>query len=597
MSGYTTVTAVVKDAFGNLYRNATVEAVFVNQSGSSTLPLLGGSVFQTDQLLAMTDSFGNLSMILADNNQITPTPSQWRFNIRLGAANFNTLITITGASQNITAALQAASVPLNLSVPPATILGGPNTWTGLNTFTGGVVDGQFNSVVWVDGVQFTTLAAAYAALPSTGGVVEVPPNYSETLVANLVLSKPFAGFHFNGPATITMGANQVTMAGGIQGAFIRSICPSMLSGAGNKGVIFVYTGATTPFALGDSTTDSNRLQIENINVDISGAGNTATGLILKRIIGSTIGNVHVSGLGIGVGGNNQVAVLLDGTNNFCGDNFFYHIYGGGVWKVMVFSNGANVNVVNVVTPQGGLAAAGICLDFGTNSSANTIIGADIENVPTAIHFSSTAQNNRIIGSFMQSNTTDVLADSGSSFNYVSNTGGGAITLNNTNNYVDAGPGYGSTLLSIQGLQGTLTGNSADQNMFANVTIPTIPAGRGIRVKCAWNHAGGTASTVYKLIVGGSSIGTLATSTGVDNTQNEYIICDLVNNAGVQNAQTFINQQFLRTANVANVSLNNIAIQAGTSAVNFAIPQTLNVSFNVANTDQITPRYLIVERLF
>lgn len=113
-SGYTTVSAQILDPAGNIYIGGQVVATFVNQSSSSTLPLLSGSVFQTVEI-ARADSTGNFTMTLADNNQIVPTPSQWQFTIldRTGTFGFNTKITITGASQTITAQLQAASVPLN----------------------------------------------------------------------------------------------------------------------------------------------------------------------------------------------------------------------------------------------------------------------------------------------------------------------------------------------------------------------------------------------------------------------------------------------------------------------------------------------------
>lgn len=60
------------------YANGSVNASFMNQSGSPQLPLLNGSVFPTTGTTNF-DSAGKMSMYLADNNQVLPNPSQWSF--------------------------------------------------------------------------------------------------------------------------------------------------------------------------------------------------------------------------------------------------------------------------------------------------------------------------------------------------------------------------------------------------------------------------------------------------------------------------------------------------------------------------------------
>jgi hypothetical protein len=123
---HTKVTAQVLDPTGVTYRNCTGSANFV---GQNTTPgagpyLLGGSVFQTVVPISC-DSFGKFTISLADNNQISPTPSQWNFAI-CSALNaypgpplcFNTLITITGTMQNVTTALQSSP---SVTLPPYAI--------------------------------------------------------------------------------------------------------------------------------------------------------------------------------------------------------------------------------------------------------------------------------------------------------------------------------------------------------------------------------------------------------------------------------------------------------------------------------------------
>lgn len=58
------------------YGNGSVQAAFVNQSGSNQLPLLNGSVFPTTGVTNF-NSQGQFSFYLADNSQVLPGPSQW----------------------------------------------------------------------------------------------------------------------------------------------------------------------------------------------------------------------------------------------------------------------------------------------------------------------------------------------------------------------------------------------------------------------------------------------------------------------------------------------------------------------------------------
>src|SRR6267378_2487636 len=77
-------------------------------------------------------------------------------------------------------------------------------------------------LLWVDGVTYTTMAACYAAIPSTGGVCMVPPNYSETLAASIICNKSYSGFVFTGPASIVAGSNQFIVPAGTRSCFIDS---------------------------------------------------------------------------------------------------------------------------------------------------------------------------------------------------------------------------------------------------------------------------------------------------------------------------------------------------------------------------------------
>jgi len=122
-TGYTSVTAVVQDSFGTVYQNAPYTVTFFDPGISGKLPTLtNGSTFQQFYAGYATDSSGNLSIMLPDNNTIAAasgaTGTQWRFSIcsNIQVSNppqcFSVLLTITGTSQNITSALSAAAALL-----------------------------------------------------------------------------------------------------------------------------------------------------------------------------------------------------------------------------------------------------------------------------------------------------------------------------------------------------------------------------------------------------------------------------------------------------------------------------------------------------
>ena len=130
------VSGTVNDPLGRPYANGTYEAVWTNQSGSSQLPLLNGYTFQTT-VVGTLNSAGALTAVVADNAQINVQPSQWNWIIcsqRISGQQpscFSLLITMTGATQNIGAALSAASALL------------PNT--GSNQMTNGDLFGTTNN--------------------------------------------------------------------------------------------------------------------------------------------------------------------------------------------------------------------------------------------------------------------------------------------------------------------------------------------------------------------------------------------------------------------------------------------------------------------
>lgn len=324
----------------------------------------------------------------------------------LGVTGLSTLAALT-ASGNVTATA------------------GQNTFKGYN----------FNSVLWVDGIKYTTLAAAYADLPAAGGCVMVPPNYSETLAADITM-KHDSGFMFIGPAAITMGSHQFKCTGGTaNGFFIDSMIPFGSAGSPSAGVVFTYTGTTTPFSFGDTTTDSFQLSLKNFTVTISGAGASTVGIALNRFHPYTFENLRI----IGVVG--QIGIKMDGTGGYTGDGVLINVYTNGLTSgIQMFTNGNSNQIIGGNFPN--TAAGGKGIDI-LNGNGNLIFGADIENATIGVNIASNANNfgNRcwIYG---QGNGTDFVIGALATGNIVDNIG-----ANNTSiitSVTDSGTGNSVT---------------------------------------------------------------------------------------------------------------------------------------------------------
>ena len=117
-TGYTTVTATVQDSNGTKYVNSPFTVSFFDPGTSGYLPTLNKSPFQQSYSGYATDSSGNLTISLPDNGVIASssgaTGTGWIFSICTPQGLYTTrycipniTLTITGATQNISAALTA----------------------------------------------------------------------------------------------------------------------------------------------------------------------------------------------------------------------------------------------------------------------------------------------------------------------------------------------------------------------------------------------------------------------------------------------------------------------------------------------------------
>lgn len=89
-----------------------------------------------------------------------------------------------------------AQVHTEVTIEDTQTITGNKGHSGVLNQTGSMTVGSENSVLWVDGVKYTTIASAIAALPTSGcgaqagpcgGVVVLPPHYRETFTTKIDL--------------------------------------------------------------------------------------------------------------------------------------------------------------------------------------------------------------------------------------------------------------------------------------------------------------------------------------------------------------------------------------------------------------------------
>lgn len=488
----------------------------------------------------------------------------------------------------------------------STIRQGNTFITGLLTVLGNVTQtaGQnqykafsVNSVLWVDGVKYTTLAGCYADLPSTGGTCRVPPNYTETMSASLTMSKNNAGFIFEGPATINMGSNQIVVATNTMGAFItgQSVVGGSSFGAGGTtaGLKFVYTGNATSIPVGGSANPVGALKLENFYVDLTGAGNSAAGIDLINVHGGfTVKNVFFNGKG---GASTQVGLSLNdagGCAGACGTwdgiiegNWFSNLFTG----IACNGNIQELAFINNIMFAGATSSTGFSINCAGGGNGSYIWGSTVSAYTTGYSFTANATGGWEVHANGNSNTVDIFLTSGSSNNnvYWDNSQTGPIISDGSgatsNNHVYVA-GYNG-LLNEQPAASAIVGTGADATYYT-YTLPAraLPPGKCLDIETWANHSTGTASTVYKVFFGSTAF-INNTSTGSGQVYFRLHVC---NNNGSITAQH--GGQFVV---VPNSTIATLTFAGGTSAENTANAVVIKATFNVAATDQLTPEDFVV----
>lgn len=279
--------------------------------------------------------------------------------------------------------------------------------------------------------DYPNMQTAYNSLPATGGVVLVPAGYAETWSANLVMNKPFSGFIFMGPATITMGSWKLVMNDSCPGQFIDTW--GAVSGGDywaqiTEGVFFKYTNPATntvAMQIGQGTLQGSgqdvfrRLRGFALNIETAGTG--TIGIQVNNQLRMTIDGVNVKAAGGGAGGAIGLQLNAVGTGYVGWVNVRDSFFNGGMVGV------ATVGQCNLNTWVGGgcstSTTAGTSWGIlrGTNGGSGfTASSIEIAGATRAVELQSgvSFDTYQVYG---ESNTYDVYFDTGATYNSYQNT--------------------------------------------------------------------------------------------------------------------------------------------------------------------------------
>ena len=334
------------------------------------------------------------------------------------AANFTTL-TVTG-NETIGGTLQVTgATTLNSGTLNGSFSGNPTfsgtpafstgaslagTFSGNPTFSGNItaIAGQnsfnafkFNSMLFVDGIKYTSIQAALNDLPSTGGCVCVPPNYAETLAANITISKKKTVLWFTGPAAITLGANNIQIQQGIDDvSIITPYAHSSDQGGNNQGVMFLgYTGAGAAIDIGSSAGFTYNTLLRGFAVDLFSAQANAIGIRRTNGVAGPLEYINVIGgpvsgqIGFQFVGT---GALFDGTSNLVGLELNYSASatnGKGVQFTGVNQNG--YSFLGGHANMGGSTNGSVAIDIGAGTSKVDLGGFYADVAATAVTVEST----------------------------------------------------------------------------------------------------------------------------------------------------------------------------------------------------------------
>lgn len=360
---------------------------------------------------------------------------------------------------------------------------------------------KLNRVVWLDGAINTSLAQCLSAAATAKSVCEVPPNYSETVAADITVTND-TGLHFTGAAAINLGTHQFKCTGGTcNDFFIDSDIPWGSNGSPSAGVVFTYTGTTTPFSFGDTITSTTSISLRNIAINVSGGSAAVSAITLNRVHPFTIQNVRL------IGTTGQIGINMIGTGEYTGNGDIQNFSANGFTSCIKMTANGNFNRIFASCPN--TASGGKAIDI-TDGNGNEIL-VDGEVATVGINFGNSANvfGNRV-RIYGQGNGTDAVFGAASVANTVDNIGancGGIVpTVSDS--------GTHNSFWNPCKYQMDVNGNLTIASLKFVGTAPTcsFTSGGGTSPNCVINTGGTNNAGGLALLVGSGSPAASGTAT-------------------------------------------------------------------------------------
>ena len=614
-SGTTLVTAKVVDTGGTVYVNCQWSVVFVGQNTTpgagpySPAPLLNGQQ-------GNCDSQGNFTINLADNiNTVAPTPSQWSFSIcsaggYLGGpfCKANMLITITGATQNISAIL----TPLMPLLPT----GGGGGGNGLSGMVAGQVPIAASPTFVTSSMPLAGAGAGITTGPTSGVTSGDVTDYTGTggqitdsgiATTNLVTA---AANYTSGDLVQAAASSRATSDSGVA-------TTNLVTAASN------FTSGHIPKAAASNKTLTDGYSVQGFDSALLTAGTvsgTSVPLCTDANGGATTVSCPTGGGGAPGGATNSVqfnngsgfgGTSIPGVN---GSFALTQTVTGGVAGFPVFSlPGVPVDATNPVTLLYTDRASYLPWTSGTALALPAVTGNFAVNYPFVLQNTAgstlTFTPNAGALDLIDGSATATLLNKFASFVYQDATAAPghwftikfptfaafgsncttALTWSTTTGVGCQVSSATSPNLYTEATSAGVTTNSASSapvNMFTGYTIPasTLSAGHRLVARACFRHTTGSTGTTYNWVIGGSIA--IAIASGSTATTQ---FCSTLEVFGITNTT----QELIQTLLGASVSTPT----QGSSAYTLSNTNTINVTQTAAGTADVYTAYSLTVDLF
>lgn len=500
------------------------------------------------------------------------------------------------------------------------------------------IDSNINGFFYVDGTNFSTVQAAItAACAAGGGTVLIPPgtypqNSPFTLCSNLNL----------------IGAGRCQVDAGN--------CPTTIITNMVSGDLFPIINLTD-IHLADFGVKSTALTAANDIIRLNygqrvvaerlylygGGSGFMNGIELdssSTSAGSTIRNVFRDILitGLAPGGIGCLLNSNDATTKVINSNLFLMVacqggLGGIGLKVMNSNAQQSINENLFYGDEfatGGIAAGGTGILFTPTATRGMVfLDANVESNGTGLNKGN--QNTiTLIGGNFSSNGANIIDAQPTFSQFIGTNVGGAVqsyavtpvggqyvdglgigggapinntinggnawslavagatqaTVNNSTPIIRPASGKNLTLLNGQNNLAPVVGTGADVNIFTwSVPAGIVPVGSAVRIKFWFSHSTGTAAVNYKLKIGATTITNFGSAAGTGTFMGGTTLYNQGSGQCTKADEPLV---------TSTPSIQAAPTYFAGNICDFSAGFTVSLTFNVANTDQVTPQFWTAE---